>query len=58
MNEPDAIRQAIGDHYLCRLPPGATLTQELWDVIAFNINDPDRLQQILDEMYFVPPRTP
>ena len=50
------LKRQLGDHYLCRLPPHARLTKELWDVILFNINDPDRLQKIIDELFTTPPR--
>lgn len=52
----DGIAKALGASYLCRLPDNARLTQELWDIILFNIDEPEKLQQILDEMYAVPPR--
>ena len=52
----DGIKDALGTHYLCRLPQNAQLTKELWDVIMFNYHDPEGLQNILDEMFAVPPR--
>ena len=54
----DDIKTVLGTRYLCKLPAGAVLTQELWDIIALHIDDPQRLQQTLDELYFVPPRDP